>query len=77
MHIQLTEDVIKKIDEMSRTSYWNAYLDRNLYAYILKGVSFPHPKELEEDAKDFQTSMSEHLYYYNDASSELCLVPRL
>ena len=69
MQIKLTEEVIDKIDRVTNVSYWNAEIDKNLYAYVIKGLYFPKPHELYADAKDFQRAMEEHTYYYNDDES--------
>ena len=69
MKIKLTEKVIDKIDRVTNVSYWNAEIDKNLYAYIIKGLCFPHPQELYKDSKDFQLAMEDHTYYYSDDES--------
>ena len=60
MKIKLTDEVIDKINRVSNVSYWNAEIDKNLYAYIIKGLCFPKPHELYDDSKDFQRAMEEH-----------------
>ena len=66
MQIKLTDEVIDKINRVSNVSYWNSEIDKNLYAYIIKGLCFPKPHELYDDSKDFQRAMEEHTYYYSD-----------